>query len=183
MKKEIFFDLETQRWSTEVEGGWDNIRGFGLSIAVSWDKGHGFRDWSESKVQELIKELAQFDTIIGFNLLKFDYEVLSGYADDVHMLLDGKTFDIFIDVKDRLPHDVKWPSLEEISSPTLGIEKLGTGYEAVSWFQEGKIKEVINYCRQDVELTREIYEYGREHGLIYYCPTRGVRIEVKVDWK
>ncbi len=60
---------------------------------------------------------------------------------------------------------------------------MGTGYEAVSWFQEGKIKEVINYCRQDVELTREIYEYGREHGLIYYCPTRGVRIEVKVDWK
>ncbi len=53
----------------------------------------------------------------------------------------------------------------------------------MSWFQEGKIKEVINYCRQDVELTREIYEYGREHGLIYYCPTRGVRIEVKVDWK
>ena len=183
MKKEIFFDLETQRWSTEVEGGWNNIHGFGLSIAVSWDKGYGFRDWPESKVQELIKELAQFDTIIGFNLLKFDYEVLSGYVDDVHMLLNGKTFDIFIDVKERLSPDMKWPSLEEISSPTLGIEKLGTGYEAVSWFQEGKIKEVIDYCRQDVELTREIYEYGREHGLIYYCPTRGVRIEVKVDWK
>ena len=91
-------------------------------------------------MQVLIKELVQFDTIIGFNLLKFDYEVLRGYADDVHLLLDGKTFDIFIDVKDRLPHDVKWPSLEEISSPTLGIEKLGTGYEAVSWFQEGKIE-------------------------------------------
>ena len=60
---------------------------------------------------------------------------------------------------------------------------MGTGFEAVGWFQGGKIKEVIEYCRQDVELTREIYEYGREHGLIYYCPTRGVRIEVKVDWK
>ena len=160
MKREVFFDLETQRWSTEVEGGWNNIRRFGLSFAASWDKGHGFRDWSESKVQELLKELVQFDKIIGFNLLKFDYEVLSGYADDV-----------------------KWPGLEEISSPTLGAGKLGTGFEAVGWFQGGKIKEVIEYCRQDVELTREIYEYGREHGLIYYCPTRGVKIEVKVDWK
>ena len=166
-----------------MEGGWTNIRRFGLSFAVSWDKGHGFRDWAESKVQELLKELVQFDKIIGFNLLKFDYEVLSGYEDDVHMSLDGKTCDIFIDVRDRLPDDVKWPSLEEISSSTLGAGKLGTGFEAVGWFQKGKIKEVIDYCRQDVELTREIYEYGREHGLVYYCPTRGVRIEVKVDWK
>jgi len=179
MKRKIFFDLETQRWSTEVEGGWSNIRGFGLSIAVSWDKGHGFRDWSESKVQELIKELAQFGTIIGFNLLKFDYEVLSGYADDVHMLLDGKTFDILADLTNRLGHRV---SLEDVASATLGRGKLGTGCDAVRWFREGKLKEVTDYCQRDVELTREIYEYGREHGLVYY-PRRGEKAEVRVDWR
>ena len=111
-----------------------------MSFVVSWDKGHGFRDWSVSKVQELLKELVQFDKIVGFNLLTFDHEVLSSYVDDVHTLLSGKTFDVFIDVRDRLPDDVKWPSLEGISSPTLGADKLKTGYEVVGWLQKGKLK-------------------------------------------
>ncbi len=34
---EIYMDAETQRVADEVEGGWENIRAFGLSVAVTWD--------------------------------------------------------------------------------------------------------------------------------------------------
>ena len=52
--KKIFFDLETQRLAIEVEDGWNNIRGFGLSIAVTWDEENEFRCWNESSVGELV---------------------------------------------------------------------------------------------------------------------------------
>ncbi len=55
--KEIFFDLETKRWSAEVEGGWNNIRGFGIAITVTWDEANDFRTWFESDASELVQEL------------------------------------------------------------------------------------------------------------------------------
>ena len=42
---EIYLDVETQRLSSEVPGGWNNIRAFGVSVAVTWDEPAGFRDW------------------------------------------------------------------------------------------------------------------------------------------
>ena len=77
---EIFFDLETPRWSDEVEGGWSNIPAFGLSLAVTWDDRNGFRVWFENDAIMLVKELDQADKVIGFNIVRFDYEVLSAYV-------------------------------------------------------------------------------------------------------
>jgi hypothetical protein len=47
---EIYLDVETQRLSSEVQGGWNNIRAFGVSVAVTWDEPAGFRDWYEADV-------------------------------------------------------------------------------------------------------------------------------------
>ena len=162
-----------------MEGGFNNIRGFGLSVAATWDVEHGFRDWFEYDAIALVKEMAQFDRVIGFNLLSFDYEVLSDYIPDVHKLLDDKTFDILADLTVSLGHRV---SLEDISLATLGRKKVGTGYDAVRWFREGEIEKVARHCQRDVELTRDIYEYGRERGFIYY-PSKGELAKVKVDWR
>jgi hypothetical protein len=35
MPREIYLDVETQRLSHEVPGGWANIRAFGLAVAVT----------------------------------------------------------------------------------------------------------------------------------------------------
>ena len=43
--REIYLDIETLRLSHEVDGGWSNIRGFGMAVAVTWDKENGFRRW------------------------------------------------------------------------------------------------------------------------------------------
>ena len=49
--KEVFFDLETQMWSSEVEGGFSNIPAFGMSLAVTWDDDNDFRVWLEKDVE------------------------------------------------------------------------------------------------------------------------------------
>lgn len=173
--KGIFFDLETQRLAIEVKGGWNNIRGFGLSIAVTWDEENEFRCWNESSAKELIDELARFDKIIGFNLLGFDYEVLSAYRDDVHQLLDKATFDVMLDLA-RLKPDVKYPSLQEVSLATVDKGEWSKGIDMPGLFREGKIGEVLAHCKRDVELVRDIYRFGVEHGVVYY------KGKIKVDW-
>jgi DEAD/DEAH box helicase domain-containing protein len=177
--KEIFFDLETKRWSTEVEGGWSNIPVFGLSVGVTcWDDSNIFQTWLENDAMELVKELERADKIIGFNITGFDYEVLSAYVPNVHELLDRKSFDILADLEGRLGFRV---SLENICSATLGKSKIGSGKDAVEWFRQGQIEKVVLYCQRDVELTRDIYRYGQEHGLIYY-PRFGQPVAIPVDW-
>jgi DEAD/DEAH box helicase domain-containing protein len=176
--RQILFDLETQRWSNEVEGGWNNVVKFGLSVAVSWDDENGFRRWLENDVGELVNELARADKIIGFNVLAFDYEVLRAYVPTVHELLDERTFDILVDLEARLGFRL---SLKDICSATLGRSKIGSGKEAVEWFRRGQVEKAMLYCQKDVELTRNFYKYGQEHGLIYY-PRMGRLVEAQVDW-
>ena len=175
---EIFFDLETPRWSDEVEGGWSNIPAFGMSVAVTWDSGSGFRTWLEHNASELVKELDRADKVIGFNIFRFDYEVLSAYVPNVHELLDKKSFDIFADLEGRLGFRL---SLEVICLTTLGKSKLGAARDALEWFRQGQIDKVVRYCQMDVELTRDIYRYGQEHGVIYY-PRLGQQVSVPIYW-
>jgi DEAD/DEAH box helicase domain-containing protein len=177
--KEIFYDLETLKWSDEVEGGWDNIRDFGLSVAVTcWDNSNNFQRWLEHDAIQLVRELEQADKIIGFNIIRFDHEVLSAYVPNVHKLLDDKSFDILVDLKTRLGFR---PSLESVCFATLGKGKLGSGKDPLEWFRQGQIEKVVNYCQKDVELTREIYRYGQIHGLIYYLDM-GQPDKVAVEW-
>ena len=175
---EIFFDLETKLWSTEVEGGFSNISAFGMSVAVTWNDEHGFQIWLEKDASELVKELERADKVIGFNSVGFDYEVLSAYVPNVHDSLDGKSFDILVDIYRRLGFRV---SLDNICSATLGKGKIGSGRDAVEWFRQGQIEKVVEYCQRDVELTREIYRYGQEHGFVCY-PRFEQPVELPVDW-
>jgi len=78
---EIYLDTETQRLADEVPGGWENIRAFGLSVAVTWDASNEFREWYEPDAGRLIGELRAFDRIVTFNGLRFDLEVLAAYGD------------------------------------------------------------------------------------------------------
>lgn len=176
--KEIFFDLETQRLSDEVEGGWSSIAKFGLSVAVTWDDKNGFRKWLEGDASELVKELERADKVIGFNIVRFDYEVLRAYVPNIHELLDKKTFDILIDLEARLGFR---PSLEHICLATLDKGKLGSGKDAVEWFRSGQVEKVVLYCQRDVDLTRDVYRYGKENELVYYA-RMGEPVKVEVDW-
>ena len=77
-KNILYFDLETQKSADEV-GGWGNISKMGMSIAVTCNSVSGeYKIYGEPQVDELIKDLQRADLIVGFNNLRFDYEVLHG---------------------------------------------------------------------------------------------------------
>ena len=80
MKNIVYFDLETQKSADEV-GGWDKIRDLKMSVGVTYSTARaGYRIYQEREVVELIRELQRADLVVGFNVLRFDYEVLHGYT-------------------------------------------------------------------------------------------------------
>jgi DEAD/DEAH box helicase domain-containing protein len=176
---EIYLDTETQRLSDEVQGGWDNIRAFGLSVAVTWDAPNGFRAWYEPDAGRLIGELRAHERIVTFNGLRFDLEVLSAYGDV--RALSRTSLDLLADLKRRLGFRV---SLESLAQATLGRRKTGSGIEAVRWWRSGDPQlrqRVVEYCRMDVEILRDIVAFGRREGFVK-VPSRSGELKVFVAW-
>ena len=64
------------------------------------------------------------------------------------------------------------------------IEKTADGLQAVKWFRNGDMEKLVKYCRQDVVVTRDLFDYGIQHGhLIYREKKSGRRLRLLVDWK
>lgn len=173
----VFFDVETQRTFDEV-GGRHNIRKLGLSVAVTYSTAGGtFRHYTEETVDDLIAELMAADLVVGFNVLKFDYEVLRAYSGE---RLDRlPTVDMLDHIYKRLGFRV---SLDSLAASTLGTAKSADGLQAVRWYKQGRIQEILDYCQQDVEVTRQLYEYGKQYKHVKFRDRNYREQMVPVSW-
>ena len=172
------FDLETQRSAAEV-GGWHRADLMKISCAVLYDsKQDRFIDFMENQVGRFIERLQTYDLVIGFNIKRFDYQVLRGYSDFNFQNL--KSLDILQDVKKYLNFRL---SLAHLASVTLGESKSADGLQALRWWQEGRILEIIKYCRQDVKITRDLYRYGRDKGHLIFKNKQNQMVRIPVDWQ
>jgi DEAD/DEAH box helicase domain-containing protein len=178
MKNIVYFDLETQKSADEV-GGWSHISRMGMSIGVTFSTARGgYTIYGEKNVHELITELQRADLVIGFNHLRFDYEVLHGYTTlDLRQI---PTLDLMVDLQNRLQHRL---SLDSIAKATFGVEKTAEGLQAIQWFREGRLLEIAEYCCYDVKLTRLVHEYGCENRKIHYHNRFGTKLTVPVEWE
>jgi DEAD/DEAH box helicase domain-containing protein len=173
----VFFDLETQRTFDEV-GGRHNIRKLGLSAAVTYSTAdRDFHRYTEETVADLVAELKAADLVVGFNVIHFDYEVLRAYTDEP--LRNVPTVDMLDHIHKRLGFRV---SLDNLAQTTLGTTKSADGLQAVRWYREGRIQEILDYCQQDVEVTRRLYEYGQQHKHVKYRDRNYRERKVPVTW-
>lgn len=177
MKNIVYFDLETQRSAEEV-GGWDKISQMGLSVGVTYNTARGeYTIYAEKHVDDLIRELQRADLVVGFNNLRFDYEVLHGYTPfDLRQL---PTLDMLVDVQNTLQHRL---SLDSIATATFGVEKTAEGLQAIQWFKEGRLLEIAEYCCFDVKITKMVHEYGVQNRHLHYHNRFGKKLTVPVSW-
>lgn len=177
-KGTLFFDLETQHSFEEV-GGRNYVEKLHVSVAVTYSSlTRSFKSYTEPQVFFLIEDLFQAETIVGFNIIDFDYRVLKPYtAKDLNQL---HTIDMLAHIKRRLGHRL---SLNALAQATLSADKSADGLQAVTWFRQGKIAELTSYCKDDVDITRRLYEFGRENGyLLYHDRFSGETKKVQVEW-
>ena len=171
------FDLETQLSAADV-GGWQFADRMKISCGVLYDARHDrFIEFMEEQVHELIEHLQQLDMVIGFNIKRFDFKVLSGYSQlDFGRM---RTLDILEEVHRHLGYRL---SLNHLVEVTLNEPKKADGLKALQWWREGRIRDLVDYCRHDVQLTRDLYLYGRLHGYLLFRDKSGRVLRVPVDW-
>jgi DEAD/DEAH box helicase domain-containing protein len=174
----IFFDLETQHSFQEV-GGRHHLDKLRVSVAVTYSSLTGeYKSYTEPHVFDLIEDLFSTATVIGFNIINFDYRVLTPYTS--RDLTQLKTIDMLTHIHQRLGFRV---SLSSLAQATLGTDKSADGLAAVKWYREGKMDELIAYCRDDVEITRRLYDHGKHKGWVSYVDRySGKKKQVAVNW-
>lgn len=177
MSHAIVFDLETQR-SAEDVGGWEHRDRMGLAVGVVYDLDRAeFRVYTERQVDALISDLVRARLIVGFNVRRFDFDVLRAYADlDWNAL---PALDILECIHRRLGFRLK---LDHLAQETLGERKSADGLQSLAWFKAGEIERVIEYCKQDVLLTKRLYDFGRQHGYLLYRDIQGRAVRLPVDF-
>src|SRR4029078_2629021 len=67
--------------SAEEVGGWQNIAAMKIALAVTYDERRdSFRAYHEKDVNALLLDLLTADRVVGYNIDRFDIEVLRGYT-------------------------------------------------------------------------------------------------------
>lgn len=197
MKNYLVFDLETQRGAQEV-GGWGYIENMLYSVAVVWDSSkNDFFVYYEHQVAELIAHLTCGYKVIGFNHLHFDYKVISGYAAKLNQTNDSllksffnlKNLDLLISIKNIIGFRLR---LDGVVRATLGneVSKSANGLMALEWFKEyqqtgdkAKLDQIVEYCKKDVLITRDLYLYGVENKFIFYETKSRILEKISVEWE
>lgn len=173
----VVFDLETQRSFDEV-GGRSQLHRLGVSVGVAYRYDTGeYVVVGEDTVQELVALLQEADLVVGYNILGFDYEVLRGYTDAP--LAQLPTLDLMADLEHRLGFR---PKLDSVVVPTLGGGKSADGLQALEWWRAGEVDKIVEYCREDVRVTRDLYDFGKRNRCVLVSRFGGKPRRVEIEW-
>ncbi|MEQ8167408.1 MAG: ribonuclease H-like domain-containing protein [Candidatus Eremiobacterota bacterium] len=169
----IYLDVETQFLAEDV-GGWGNVEKMKVAIVVIYSSREDeFYHYREEDIPSLIDKLKEASLIVGFNIKKFDYRVIQPYVENFS-LLSLPTFDMLEEIYKKLGHRI---SLNELAKSTLNIEKSADGLQSVEWFKNGDMDKIIEYCKKDVIITRDLFLHLRKYGALKFYDRRSNRMK------
>lgn len=175
---EVVLDLETKKSFQEV-GSRNGHHLLGISVVGVYSyRDDSWRAFEEHELGELEALLKSADRIVGFNIRDFDMPVLAPYVRTP--IKEFPVLDLMRAVEEALGFRM---ALANLAAHTIGAAKSGSGLDALQWWKEGKIDLIKKYCLQDVRVTRDLYEFGKQHGHVL-CKTRDGRlVKIPVAWK
>jgi hypothetical protein len=163
---------EEQIPNIEYCEGWHDHANMGISCICAYDYVEDrYRVFAFLNHFDEFRELiAKRDIIIGFNNVGFDNKVLNsnGFTG-----LDEKSYDLLqrIWIGDGLEDHFVYPShigygLADICKANFGWNKSGHGAQAPIQWQRGEYGKVIDYCLNDIRLTKKLLDHIIVHGCI-----------------
>ena len=173
----VFLDAETQNSFQEVGGHYpERLR---ISVVVTYNTAdNAFHRYTEDTMEALIAEMQAADLVVGYNLYGFDYPVIQQYTKAVE-LKTLPTVDMMVELQKVLGFR---PKLDSVATATLKIGKSADGLQAVQWWREGRLEEIFTYCQQDVEVTRRVYEFGKQYRYVQIYDRQYRLKKVPVSW-
>jgi DEAD/DEAH box helicase domain-containing protein len=160
--RKIVLDIETKNTFQEI--GSNDPAKLDVSLLVIYDyKTNSYLTFMEKNLNELWPILEETDLIIGYNSDHFDIPLLNKYYPGDLAVVGS--LDLMAEIKKVIGRSIR---LDNIAEATLGAGKSGHGLQAIEWWKEGKIDKIEKYCRDDVKITKEIYEYALKNGKLKY---------------
>ncbi len=173
----LVYDLETKRTFDEV-GGYENTHLLEISVAGVYNyTDNQYYALRENQLDQFELWLEDCELLIGFNSIHFDNVVLQPYLKKVN-LSNIPHLDMMKDFQDHLGFRVK---LDNVASTTLAEGKSGSGLDAIRYYRLGQWDKLKSYCLDDVRVTRDVYEYGKSHGYVWYLES-GTPTKIPVKW-
>ena len=174
--RKIVFDIETRNLFQDV--GSNDPKDLDISVVCVYDsETDAYTSYLQEDLPKLWPLIEKADMLITFNGDHFDIPLLGKYYNGD--LTKIKSLDLMVEIKKVLGHRIK---LDTIAEATLGRNKIGHGLEAIAWWNEGKIDEIIKYCIEDVRITKDVYDYAMKNGILKY-KDMGVIKDIKIDTK
>jgi len=172
----IVFDIETSNLFSDV-GKRDPVA-LDISVVGVYDsQTDSYKAYLQEEFGKLWQVIEQSDALVGYNSDYFDIPLLNKYYPGD--LLSFKSIDLLKEIQKTLGRRI---GLDAVAEATLGIGKSAHGIQAVQWWRQGKVKEVCDYCLQDVKVTKDIFEYALKHGEVKYKDAFTNSVEsIKID--
>jgi DEAD/DEAH box helicase domain-containing protein len=179
----LVFDIETQNFFTDPGVGWDNFEALKISVVCVYsyaqDKYFMFEENEMDKMADL------FDTarrIVGFSMNRYDVPVVNSYFQKLHRrvpnLWEKERIDLLEEIELAMGGRV---SLSRLAEANLGVKKDRHGSEAIALYRDGKMDELKEYCKNDVKLTKELYDLWRAQNFLM-MPDKKTGEIIKVEF-
>lgn len=148
----------------EYAGGWWDFSNFGISVIGTYDyQEDRYRVFCADNFPEFQKLVESADVIISFNGLAFDNRLCEANGLRVP---DEKSYDLLVEVwaaaglgpKYEYPSHAGFGLDACVKANFLNEAKSGHGALAPVQWQRGEIGAVIDYCLQDVRLTKMLVD-------------------------
>lgn len=142
--------------------GWHDHAGMGIAVVCLYDYARdSYGVFGANELPDLQRIVDRTDVVVGFNSHSFDNRVLA--ANKV-VVPANRSYDLLAEIYAATGTRYSLDALARVNGST---GKNGSGARAPILWQEGRVTEVVNYCLQDVRLTKHLLDKVIRCGAIY----------------
>jgi hypothetical protein len=153
--------------------GWGDHANMGISCIGVYDyEADSYRVFMADNMRGFYDLLATHKCCVGFNSIGFDNKVILACEPDENVrrglsnYFDVASYDILAEIWRALgldPGRFYWGThggygLDAMCEANFGTKKSGNGALAPVWFQRGEYGKLIDYCLNDVKLTKQLLD-------------------------
>ncbi len=164
-------NVKTELKDIKTCAGWHDFKNMGISVICAYDfQADRYRVFTADNMDAFRTLVDQSDVVIGYNSLVFDNPLCRANQINIE---DRKSWDLLNEIllsaglsSPFMEKDYETFSLSACSLANLGLNKKTDGADAPIQWQRGRIGTVIDYCLNDVFLTKGLFDLVRERGYI-----------------
>jgi len=169
IEKGILGKSEEPMAGYEYCAGWHDHANMGISVIGAYDYAEDrYRVFCQDNMHEFSEAVARAGLIVGFNNVAFDNAVIAacwGPLVELQEAWQGKSYDLLVEIwrAAGLAPAFQYPThtgygMDAVCERNFGMKKTGHGAKAPIYWQRKMIGNVIDYCLNDVRLTKQLLD-------------------------